>query len=391
LERWIRGELRPEPVAPGARLGLLVHAASVDSRGEHLVHLLGASRRFRVERLFAAEHGIHGCEQDMERVGTRADAASGVPVISLYGTDAASLRPRPEHLDGLDAVVFDLQDVGCRFYTFVTTLSYLMEAARGTGTTIVVLDRPNPLGGVELEGPVLQPELASFVGRYPLPVRHGMTAGELARLFNDAFGIGCDLRVVPMDGWRRSLAFERTGLPWVPPSPNMPTPRTARVYPGGCLVEGTNLSEGRGTTTPFELVGAPWLDPLDLAARLRRQALPGVVFRAATFRPMFHKHAGRPCSGLQVIPTDGERFRPFATYLVLLREARLQNPAAFAWRTEPYEFEATRLAIDLLLGRGDLRPLIEDGADLATLERTWQRDLEAFAEQRRRFLLYASP
>jgi uncharacterized protein YbbC (DUF1343 family) len=324
----------------------------------------------------------------MERVRSSTEPATGLPVVSLYGDTVESLRPRAEDLEMLDAVVCDLQDVGSRYYTFVYTLSYLMEAASEAGVAVVVLDRPNPLGGSTLEGPVLDPELASFVGRYPLPVRHGMTIGELARMFNEAFGIGCDLRVVEMGGWRRSMRFEDTGLPWVPPSPNVPTPATARVYPGGCLIEGTNLSEGRGTTTPFELVGAPWIDGERLAAALSSEDLDGALFRPATFRPMFQKHAGQSCSGIQLIVNDPESFRPFAAYLTLIREARRQSGDAFEWRTEAYEFETSRLAIDLLLGRSDLRPLLESGARLEAMQRLWEGDLDQFRASRRPFLLY---
>lgn len=376
----------------GARIGLLAHPASVDGALRHAADLIAASGRLRLVRLFAPEHGVRGEAQDMEAVAEPSDRALGVPVVSLYGADEASLRPRPEHLEGLDAIVYDLQDVGARFYTFVTTLSYVMEAARDAGIPVVVLDRPNPIGGTAVEGPVLEPRWSSFVGRYPIPVRHGMTTAELAGLFNAEFGIGCDLRLVPLTGWRRSMHFEQTGLPWVLPSPNMPTPDTARVYPGGCLVEGTNLSEGRGTTRPFELLGAPWLDAARLAAELepvfRREGLAGVAVRAAHFRPMFQKHAGVSCQGIQIHVTDPERLRPFAAFVVLLREARRQEPSRFAWREQVYEFVSDRLAIDLLLGQQGLREMIEAGASLAEMERSWREGLDRFAPLRRRFLLY---
>ena len=324
----------------------------------------------------------------MEPVAAGSDPLTGLPVFSLYGADPSSLRPRTEDLEGLDAILCDLQDVGSRYYTFVYTMAHVMEAAAATGLPVVVLDRPNPIGGVAVEGPVLEPPLASFVGRYPLPVRHGMTPGELARLFNEAFEIRCDLRVVPMRGWTRRMHFDGTGLPWVAPSPNMPTPATAEVYPGGCLVEGTNLSEGRGTTRPFELVGAPWLAAPPLAEVLAREAPVGALYRATSFRPSFHKHAGESCRGIQIHVVDRAAFRPFATYLILLREARRLAPATFDWRREPYEFERDRLAIDLLLGRAGLRPLLEAGATLAEMESSWTRDLEAFLELRGNFLLY---
>ena len=376
----------------GARLGVVAHPASIDAGGRHLVDRLVRDGRFRVTRLFGPEHGVRGEAQDMEAVAEPADRATGLPIVSLYGHTENSLRPKPEHLLGLDAIVYDLQDVGSRFYTFVYTLSYVMEAAREADIPVVVLDRPNPIGGLAVEGPVLDPELASFVGRFPLPVRHGMTTGELARLFRDAFAIGGDLRVVPLSGWTRDMQYEDTGLPWVLPSPNMPTPETARVYPGGCLVEGTNLSEGRGTTRPFELVGAPWLDAAAFAEALAQagdaEGLDGVLFRAAWFRPMFQKHSGRSCGGVQVHITDRGNARPFATYLVLIREARRLAPDLFDWRRERYEFVDDRLAIDLLLGRRDLRPMLEDGASLADMEATWVSGLARFQADRERALLY---
>jgi uncharacterized protein YbbC (DUF1343 family) len=376
----------------GARLGVVAHPASIDAGGRHLVDRLVQDGRFKVTRLFGPEHGVRGEAQDMEAVEEPADRATGLPVVSLYGETEASLRPKPEHLKGLDAIVYDLQDVGSRYYTFVYTLSYVMEAAREADIPVVVLDRPNPIGGVAVEGPVLDPALASFVGRFPLPVRHGMTTGELAQLFRDAFAIGGDLRVVPLAGWTRDMHYEDTGLPWVLPSPNMPTPETARLYPGGCLVEGTNLSEGRGTTRPFELVGAPWMDAAAFADALSQagdaEGLDGVLFRAAWFRPTFQKHAGHSCGGVQVHLTERGIARPFATFLVLLREARRLAPDRFDWRRERYEFVDDRLAIDLLLGRKELRPMLEGGASLGEMEATWASELARFLRARERALRY---
>jgi uncharacterized protein YbbC (DUF1343 family) len=369
-------------------VGLLAHPASIDRSARHAADLLARNSTLRLTRLFGPEHGLRGEAQDMEPVSGGTDADTGLPVSSLYGGEPASLRPRREDLEGLDAIVSDLQDVGSRYYTFVYTMAHVMEAAAEAGLPVVVLDRPNPIGGVAVEGPVLDPSLASFVGRFPIPVRHGMTPAELGRLFNEEFGIGCDLRVVPMRGWKREMRFEQTGLPWVAPSPNMPTPTTATVYPGGCLVEGTNLSEGRGTTRPFELAGAPWLPAGPLAEALSREDLPGASFRATAFRPSFHKHAGSSCGGVQVHVADARTFRPFETYLVLLREARRLAPRSFDWRREPYEFERERLAIDLLLGRADLRPMLESGAALADMEAAWTADLAAFLRLRRRYLIY---
>lgn len=379
-------------LARGARLGVVAHPASVDAGGRHLVDRLAQDSRFRVTRLFGPEHGVRGEAQDMEAVAEPADRATGLPVVSLYGDTELSLRPTPEQLLGLDAIVYDLQDVGSRFYTFVYTLSYVMEAAREADIPVIVLDRPNPIGGLAVEGPVLDPAQASFVGRFPLPVRHGMTTGELAQLFRDAYSIGGDLRVVPLSGWTRDMHYEDTGLPWVLPSPNMPTPETARIYPGGCLVEGTNLSEGRGTTRPFEFVGAPWIDAAAFADALAHagdaEGLDGVLFRAAWFRPTFQKHAGRSCGGVQVHVVDRGTARPFATFLVLLREARRLAPDLFDWRRERYEFVDDRLAIDLLLGRSDLRPMLEAGATLAEMEAVWTPGLSRFLVDRARALMY---
>jgi len=388
LDRWVDDGGSVVGLESGSRLGVLAHPASIDRRGRHVVDWLHASRVYRLERIFAPEHGLWGHEQDMEPVSERVDAWTGLPVVSLYGTDRASLRPRSDQLAGLDAIVVDLQDVGSRYYTFIYTLSYVMEAAAETGVPVVVLDRPNPIGGEKVEGPVLDPALASFVGRYALPVRHGMTIAELAGLFRGRHGATCDLRLVPMTGWRRAMQFEETGLPWVPPSPNMPTTATARVYPGGCLVEGTNLSEGRGTTMPFEFVGAPWIDGRDLAARAVKAGLTGVLFRPTSFRPMFQKHAGDACGGVQVIMTDARTFRPFATYLVLLREARALDTERFAWRTETYEFETERPAIDYLLGIDGLREMLERGASIEEMETSWRSGTEAFRKLRDEFLLY---
>ncbi|MDX1387623.1 MAG: DUF1343 domain-containing protein [Acidobacteriota bacterium] len=388
LENFVAPGSDRAGLSRGARVGLVSHPASVDRSLRHAVDLVASHEDLELTRLFAPEHGLRGEAQDMEPVGAAVDARTGLGVVSLYGDRAESLRPRAADLADLDGIVYDLQDVGSRYYTFVYTLSYVMEAARDAGIPVVVLDRPNPIGGACTEGPVLDPSMSSFVGRYPLPVRHGLTTGELARLFNEHFAIGGDLRVVAMTGWRREMHHDDTGLPWVAPSPNMPTPVTAEVYPGGCLVEGTNLSEGRGTTRPFELVGSPGLDGHKLAAALSDLALPGALFRPVSFRPMFQKHAGEVCEGVQIHIGDRSTFRPFATYLSLIREARALAPDAFDWRREPYEFETERLAIDLLLGRADLRALLEAGAGLDDLENAWREDLDEFDEIRRRFFLY---
>lgn len=388
LERWLQGDGGVPAPRSSDRIGLLAHPASIDSHARNVVERLHGSGLTCIERIFAPEHGLWGHEQDMESVADATDPATGLPVVSLYGQEPNSLTPTADRLRDLDLVVCDLQDVGSRYYTFVYTLAHMMEAARDAGIPVLVLDRPNPIGGVEVEGPVLQAELASFVGRYPIPVRHGMTIAELARMFNEEFGIGCDLRIVEMLGWRRSMEFTETGLPWVPPSPNMPTPTTALVYPGGCLVEGTNLSEGRGTTTPFELIGAPWLNAHELRSALERRPPDGVRFRAASFRPMFQKHAGKACQGVQLLVHDRAAFRPFACFWQLIACARSLAPDLFAWRTEAYEFETNRLAIDLLLGRRDLRERLEAGAEHDEAEPSWREELNEFRRNRKGYLLY---
>jgi len=369
----------------GRRVGLLCHQASVTRELTHAVDAILRLRGVRLTALFAPEHGLAGAAQDHARVGSTTDRATGLPVWSLYDR---RLGPSPAMLSGLDTLVVDLQDVGSRYYTFVWTTVLCLVACARARIPVVVLDRPNPLGGLAMEGNLPDPRFASFVGLYPLPARHGMTIAELAAYLNETHQIGCALTRVPMEGWRRAMSWEETGLPWVAPSPNMPTPDTARVYPGGCLIEGTNLSEGRGTTRPFELVGAPFLDAQGLARALTRRGLPGVTFRAAAFEPAFHKYRQALCQGVQVHVTDTARFKPFATYLALIIEGRRQAPRHFRWRRPPYEFERKRWPIDLLCGGDAIRRAIEGDVALARLERSWRTDLSRFARQRRPHLLY---
>ena len=371
----------------GRRIGLLAHSASCDGNLEHLLGRLSREPGIRIGALFGPEHGLFGEAQDQAAVAD-ATTGGGVPVFSLYGSDRESLSPPAGSLADLDALIVDLQDVGSRYYTFVYTMARCMERCAAEGVSVIVLDRPNPLGGVRTEGPVLEPGYESFVGMYPIPVRHGLTIGELALLFNGAFGIGCDLEVIPMEGWRRPMRQEDTGTPWVPPSPNMPTPDTARVYPGACLLEGANVSEGRGTTRPFEMAGAPWVDPDALARELRAHGLEGVRFRPCRFRPTFHKYEGRVCGGVQLHVTDPDAFRPFLAGLALVQTLLRTYPEHFGWRTEPYEFESDRPAFDLLAGNGALRPRLEEGASLESLEEGWRPGLERFEEMRRSVFLY---
>ena len=375
---------RPEPVR-GLRIGLVANPSSITPGLEPAASALRSRRGVRLAALFGPEHGIAADAQDLVEVGHSRDRETGLPVYSLYGETRV---PTPQMLGGVDAMVYDVQDVGSRYYTFVYTMLHVMEACAREGKRVVVLDRPNPIGGDAVDGNVLDPEYRSFVGMHPLAVRHGMTAGELALLFRGELSLDLDLHVVPMRGWRRPMAYEDTGLPWVLPSPNMPTLDTAYVYPGGCLVEGTNLSEGRGTTRPFELVGAPWLDGRALARSLDRERVPGCGFRAATFVPTFQKHAGLVCHGVQVHVTDRRLFPAFLAYLLLVHHARRQDPRRFAWRDPPYEYERVRRPFDILCGTDRIRKAIEAGVSPRRLAASWRKERAAFRKRRARFLLY---
>jgi uncharacterized protein YbbC (DUF1343 family) len=306
-------------------------------------------------------------------------------VYSLY---SETREPTGEMLRDLDVLVIDLQDVGARIYTYIYTMANCLRAARRHGIRVIVCDRPNPIGGVEVEGPMLQPGFESFVGMFPIPLRHGMTIGELACLFNAHFEIGAELQVIRMDGWARSMYYDATGLPWVMPSPNMPTLDTAIVYPGAVLFEGTMFSEGRGTTRPFELIGAPWIDAERFAVAMNAQHLPGACFRPVVFEPTFQKHARTACGGCQIHVIDRRTFRPCAVAAALLLELRSADPERFAWRQPPYEYEHDKLPFDILSGSNVLREQIEAQVPLADITTGWANDLEEFRRVRQSFLLY---
>ncbi|MGE5299840.1 MAG: exo-beta-N-acetylmuramidase NamZ domain-containing protein [Acidobacteriota bacterium] len=373
-------------VLRGARIGLVVHPASVDRRLRHAASVCLESREFRLKAFFGPQHGIRGETQDnmIEWEGSR-DLGNGLPVFSLYGK---TRRPTPEMLRGLDALVIDLQDVGARYYTFIWTMALIMQACRETGKAVVVLDRPNPIGGKLTEGPVLAPEYSSFVGLHPLPVRHGMTIGEIA-LYLQTLYPGVHVHVIRMMGWARRMWFDAAGLPWVLPSPNMPTVETAAVYPGMCLLEGTNLSEGRGTTRPFEIFGAPFIEPDRLVDRLSGFGLRGVVFRPLYFLPTFQKHAGTLCGGAQIHVTDRIRFKPFKTAVGIIKAVFDLYPKDFSWKNPPYEYEKRLMPIDILAGTDRVRKDIEAGRDLDEMELWWNEELRAFdREIRMKTLLY---
>ncbi|HKO54742.1 MAG TPA: DUF1343 domain-containing protein [Thermoanaerobaculia bacterium] len=372
----------------GKRIGLVTHQSAVTSNLQHVVRLLHAGRGWKLTALFGPEHGIWGEAQDMAHVQHSVDPLTGLTVYSLYGKSEEDLKPRREVLRNLDALVIDLQDIGSRYYTFVYTMAFCMREAAAVGLPVIILDRPNPIDGMHLEGNIREEKYSSFVGMFPLPTRHGMTAGELARYFNSTFKLECDLTVVPMRGWKRWMWWGDTGLPWVIPSPNMPTVYTATVYPGMCLIEGTNLSEGRGTTHPFELFGAPWLAPFELAERLNRIELPGVHFRPHYFLPTFHKHQGKVCGGVELHVTNRATFEPYRTGLWCVKVAREMDPEQFDWRRETYEFVSDRLAIDLLAGSDRYRRIVEEGGDLDGWVEEWEEPLREFARVREEFLLY---
>jgi uncharacterized protein YbbC (DUF1343 family) len=369
----------------GKRIGLVAHQASVDGSLRHAIDLIGSVKGARLRALFAPEHGVWGEAQDHARIPDARDPRTRRRIWSLYGRRKA---PTPAMLRDLDLLILDLQDIGARYYTFVWTMTLTLAACARARTPLMVLDRPNPLGGRKVEGNVLDPGFTSFVGLHPVPVVHGMTMGELAWLFNERLALGATLEVVPMRGWRREMGWEETGLPWVAPSPNMPTPETARVYPGACLVEGTNLSEGRGTTRPFEYVGAPFMDPHRWAAALNALDLPGARFRPCYFRPAFHKYKNQVCGGIQWHVQDRGRFKPYLAGLAVIATARQLAPTRFTWRNPPYEFEQTRLPIDLLCGTDRIRRAIETGLPARQIEASWERELARFKRLRRGFLLY---
>ena len=361
------------------RIGLVTNPTGVDSELRSSIDLLAQHPHLHLVALFGPEHGVRGNVQAGEKVEASVDEATGLPVVSLYGEHR---EPTAEMLEGIDVLLFDIQDVGARFYTYPYTLAGAMRAARRAGIPVMVLDRPNPIGGVKIEGPVLESEYASFVGQFPIPVRHGMTMGELARLFNDAFAIGAELHVVPVEDWNRSVAEPGHSLHWVPPSPNMPTPDTALVYPGTALFEGTNVSEGRGTTRPFEIIGAPFILAEALANHMNNLGLPGVRFRPVWFTPTFSKHAGALCGGVQIHVTDREAYLPFRTGLSLLKAIHDLHPQAF--RFEP----GTPPFFDKLAGNGWIRQGIEEGESVDAMEARWAPELRSFEEVRRRYLLY---
>jgi uncharacterized protein YbbC (DUF1343 family) len=368
------------------RWGLLSNQASVNRLGNYSKDLLRGKFKNNLKCLFSPQHGFWGTEQDdmMETLDTT-DPTTGLPIYSLY---SHTRRPTDRMMETVDVLLIDLQDVGTRVYTFITTLAYCLQEARKKGKEIVVLDRPNPIGGTAVEGNILNPGMISFVGAYPLPMRHGLTMGELARLFNQEMDIGAELRVIPMEGWRRSGYFDQDDHPWIMPSPNMPGLSTAMVYPGQVIWEGTNVSEGRGTTRPFEVFGAPFIDPREVKDFLKGIVLAGVRLIETAFRPTFQKWSGQECRGFFLWVFDRQAFKPYFTSLTLLQAVQTLYKNAFQWKAPPYEYETRRMPIDLLIGDQEIRQALESGKSIAELEGSWMTELKDFLKLRQKYLLY---
>ncbi|MEE2789263.1 MAG: DUF1343 domain-containing protein [Myxococcota bacterium] len=375
----------------GRRPVVLCHAASIASDLRHITQVLHDDG-VEVVRYFGPEHGIWADAQDMIAVDEDwVEPLSRRPVVSLYGHDEASLAPTVADFDGADCLVVDLQDVGARYYTYIYTAALAARTAAQAGVPVLILDRPNPLGGVEVEGRLTGDDFLSFVGMWPLPTRHGLTIGEVVCFLNEREGFGAEIDVLEMEGWSRRMYFDDTGLPWVQPSPNMPTLDTAIVYPGMCLIEGTELSEGRGTTRPFELIGADFIDPFECAAALNQIELPGIRFRPVFFQPTFHKFGGQTIGGIALHVIDRGRLQPLRMGLQMLGVIRRLYGEKLTWRTKAYEFVTDRLAIDLLFGEAQVREAIDRGASPTELDRLWtgwQSEAERFVGERAPFLRY---
>ena len=369
----------------GKRIGLLCNQASTDRSFAHTRDLLHGAYPGQLSCIFSPQHGFFAEKQDnMIESGHAVDAATGVPVYSLYGD---TRKPTAEMLADLDVIVVDIVDVGTRVYTFMYTLAYILEAAREHDKMVVVLDRPNPIGGVEIEGNILETDVTSFVGLYPLPMRHGLTFGELGALFNKEFGLGADYHVIAMEGWKRSMHFPDTGVPWVFPSPNMPDYMASLTYPGQVIWEGCNISEGRGTCFPFTLFGAPWVRHDEVLEFVEKTPLPGCVLRPLQFEPTFNKHMGRVCHGFQIHVTDVKAFKPYRTALAFLQAFSNLYPE-FSYKEPPYEYEFTKLPMDLILGSKGLRKRMQTTENLVDIEKSWQDGLAAFDDRRKPYFLY---
>lgn len=377
----------PGKYLKGKRFALLVNQSSISSDGRYLFEALGA-QGYKAEKIFAPEHGLFGTEQDQITVADEVDAFTGLKAVSLYGQTKEELKPRSDDLEGIDALVVDIQDIGCRYYTYAYTMAFCIEACAARGIEVIVCDRPNPLGGVVVEGNVVHPGFESFVGAYPLAVRHALTIGEVARFLNATQKWQAKLTIVELQNWRREQLYPTTGGLWSQPSPNMPTFDTTVIYPGTCLFEATNVSEGRGTTRPFEIIGAPFVDPKEYAAALNAQKLPGVYFRPLYFKPTFHKFKDEACGGVFVHVTDVTVFESFYTGLAMVKTAHDLYPNEFDWRREPYEYVTDKLAIDILSGSAQFRLNVERDESLADYRNAYIGEARDFHKQAVDFFLY---
>jgi uncharacterized protein YbbC (DUF1343 family) len=383
IENLIRN---PKQWISNERIGLLCNPASVDRHLTSSRQLVNQVFPEQLKALYSPQHGFFAQKQDnMIESEDIIDPVLQIPVFSLYGKTRI---PDARMFEPIDVLLVDLQDVGTRVYTFIYTLSYCLEAAREYGIRVVILDRPNPLGGLAVEGNCLAADCASFVGRYPIPMRHGLTIGELGVLFNDYFKIGCDLAVIPMGGWKRNMLFGDTGLPWVAPSPNLPTPVSTLVYPGQVLWEGTNVSEGRGTAQPFELFGAPYIDVSRILGKLENTKIPGAILRPTVFEPTSNKWQQTACNGFQIHITDPQRYQPYATTLHLLQAMILHHREQFEWKAPPYEYEFERMPIDLIIGDRSIRQRLEKLEPVDEIESSWQEGLDQFKKISRKFHIY---
>lgn len=375
----------PPECLKGRRLGLLANPASITSQFIHAKDLIANLFPGQLSALFSPQHGFFAEKQDnMIESGHFRDPDLNVPVFSLY---SETRIPTADMFDGIDTLIIDIQDVGTRVYTFIYTISYCLETAAKLGKSVVISDRPNPVGGLQVEGNILEADCASFVGRYPIPMRHGMTVGEITVYINTTQKIGCDLTVIPMQGWTRDMHWQDTGLVWIPPSPNLPTPLSAMVYPGQVIFEGTNLSEGRGTTLPFEQFGAPFVDIHTLKQRVSDR-LKGIVLRPSCFQPTSGKWQNQLCNGVHIHIIDRDEYKPYLYSLILLQEIMRANPNEFEFKPPPYEYEFERLPMDLILGSRNLRKNLEKMHDPFELEKDWQDSLQAFKQASQAFYLY---
>ena len=383
LERLLR---YPQLLAQSGNLALLYNQASVDSRLRPAPDLLDNAFPGRLRVLFGPQHGVAGIEQaNMIETGHAVHPLLGIPVFSLY---SEIRKPTASMLKDIDTVIIDLQDVGTRVYTFAATAMHMMEACAEADIAVLILDRPNPIDGRDIEGNLLDEEFASFVGPHTIPMRHGLTLGELMHLYNEEHCIKCRLRVIPMAGWDRDVYFEHTGLPWVLPSPNMPLVETALVYAGQVMLEGTNLSEGRGTTRPFEIFGAPYTEPKALFEAIEAETLKGVILRETGFMPTFDKWAGQLCKGFQIHVQDRRIYRPYRCSLAIIAAALKLYPQDFKWIEPPYEYVSDKLPIDVIIGDSKVRMDLEQGRSVSDMEKEWQQELNKWIKIRSRFLLY---